>query len=83
MKNDIAAYEQIRNLYAPIVQLADSLGDTMLLSGSDAYAGALVFYQAVKNASKSNVQGANTIYNDLSARFPGRSKSKAATPAAK
>jgi hypothetical protein len=78
MKNDVAAYEQIRTLYAPISQLADSLGDTMLLSGSDAYAGALVFYQAVKNAAKSNVQPAHSIYDDLSHRFPGKTKAKIA-----
>ena len=44
LKNDIDAFEQIRALYAPLSQVVDSLNDTMLLSGSDAYAGALVFY---------------------------------------
>lgn len=78
MKNDIVVDEQIRSLYAPISKLADSLSDMLLLSGIDAYTGALVFYQAVKNASKSNIQGAGTIFNDLSARFPGKSKVKTA-----
>jgi hypothetical protein len=82
LKNDIDAFEQIRMLYAPLAQVVDSLNDTMLLSGSDAYSGALVFYQAVKNAAKSNVQPANSIYADLSGRFPGRPKSKV-TEAAK
>jgi hypothetical protein len=81
MKDDIAAFEQIRMLYAPISQLANSLNDTMLLSGNDAYTCALVFYHAVKNASKGNVQGAETIYNDLSSCFPGRAKVEAPTTA--
>jgi hypothetical protein len=77
-KNDLTAFEQIRTIYAPLSQVVDSLSDTMLLSGSDAYAGALVFYQTVKTAAKSNIQPGHSIYTDLSSRFPGNSKAKAA-----
>lgn len=71
---DVEAVETIRPLYQQIAQIADALNDTMLLSGSEAYAGALIYYQASKSASKSNIAGAKSIYEDLSARFPGRPK---------
>jgi hypothetical protein len=47
---------------------------TLALSGSEAYAGALIFYNTVKSAMKSKVPKAETIYNDLSTRFPGKPK---------
>jgi hypothetical protein len=71
---DVEAYEQIRSMYQPLLQITDSLWDTMILTGSEAYSASLIFYNSVKNAAKSKVQTAETIYNDLSARFPGRSK---------
>ena len=71
---DVEAFEQIRSLYQPLLQITDSLWDSMLLSGSEAYSASLMFYNSVKNAAKSKVQKAGTIYNDLSVRFSGRSK---------
>jgi len=44
-----------------------------MLAGSEAYAAALVFYRAVRNAKVTNYPGSDTIYADLSERFPGRS----------
>ena len=73
-KVDVDAVTTIRSIYQPLSQIADALNDTMLLSGSEAYAGALVFYTAAKSAAKSNITGAKNIYEDLSARFPGRPK---------
>jgi hypothetical protein len=46
----------------------------MILSGSDAYAAALMFYNSVKIAKKSNVAKAGTIHDDHSERFPGKVK---------
>ena len=54
----------------------------MLLSGSDAYAAALLFYNSVKGAKKSNIAKAGSIYDDLAERFPGRPLKKE-QPAAK
>jgi len=34
----------------------------------------LMFYNSTKNAMKSKIPKTETIYNDLSARFPGKSK---------
>ena len=56
----------------------DRLDDTMTLSGSEAYGAVLTFYNYIKGAAKSNVPGAQTIFDDLSTRFPGR-KVKAVT----
>jgi hypothetical protein len=73
---DLRAYEtlrQIRQVAAPTLEMLD---DTMLLCGSEAYVAVLAFYNYLKGASKMNVQGAKTIYDDLSSRFPGRTVKK-------
>ena len=79
--NDVMSVETLKALHSPISQLADALSDTMILSGSDAYSAALMFYNSVKIAKKSNVAKAGTIHDDLSERFPGKVKG-AAKPAA-
>lgn len=73
---DLKAYEtlrQIRQVAAPTVEMLD---DTMLLCGSEAYVAVLAFYNYLKGAAKMGVPGAKTIYDDLSARFPGRTSKK-------
>ena len=66
-------------MYQPLLQITESLSDTMTLSGSEAYSAALMFYNSTKNATKSKIPKAETIYNDLAARFPA--KVKTAPPA--
>ena len=78
-KVDITAYEQIRSMYQPLLQITDTMRDTMLLTGSEAFSASLMFYNSIRHAAKSKVQKAGTIYNDLSGRFPGRGK-KEPTP---
>jgi hypothetical protein len=53
-----------------------SLQNFILYSGNIQYSGLKPLYQAVKNAANSNVQPANSIYDDLSHRFPGKTKAK-------
>ncbi len=77
---DLAAVGLLREIQQPLSMIADMVDDTLLLSGSEAYAAALVCYQAFKSAAKVNAPGASTIATDLSNRFPGR-PSKAATKA--
>ena len=72
LKRDVKAVELLRSLYQPLLQLTEGLSDTITLSGSEAVGGSLMFYQSAKNAKKSKIQKAETIYNDLQARFPGR-----------
>ena len=76
-KEDFSSVEVLRSIYAPLVQITDSLSDSILLSGSDALSAALMFYNSVHYAHKSNVPKAGTIYKDLSERFPGRKSARA------
>lgn len=78
LKVDVAAIETLRSLFQPISQMYDGLSDTMALSGSESFATCLMFYGGVKNAKRQDVPKAETIYNDLSVRFPGRPSKKAA-----
>lgn len=48
--------------------------DVTMVAGSEAYAGALMFYHSVKGAARSNEPGAQAIYDDLKKRYPGRTK---------
>ncbi len=74
LNTGVKAFEQIRAIYQPLLQITDSLRDSLLLAGSEAYSTSLQFYNSVKQATKSKVQKAETIYTDLAARFPGRPK---------
>jgi hypothetical protein len=65
------------------LQITEFLSDTMAFSGSEAYSAALMFYNSTKNAMKSKIPKAETIYNDLSARFPVNRKRKIRIPASK
>ncbi len=80
LNTGVKAFEQIRAIYQPLLQITDSLWDSVLLSGSEAYMASLQFYNSVKQATKSKVQKAETIYTDLAARFPGRPKKDESTP---
>ena len=68
---DIKSVQTLRELAQSLNPLNDALNDSMTLSGSEAYQGALVFYSNVKSAAKVKAPNAGTIYDDLSARFPG------------
>ena len=77
LKIDISAYETLRQIRQVVAPTLEMLDDTMLLCGSEAYVAVLAFYNYLKGASKMNVPGAKTIYDDLSTRFPGRTVKKA------
>ncbi|HOF33918.1 MAG TPA: hypothetical protein PK624_09005 [Spirochaetota bacterium] len=71
-KRDVSAFEKLRGIKSQVSQIAEALSDTQTLSGSDAYSAALMFYNTVKTAKKTNVPKAGSIYDDLSKRYPGR-----------
>jgi hypothetical protein len=73
---DVKAVEIIREMYQPLLQITEALSDTMILSGSEAFSSSLMFYNSIKSAMKSKIPKAETIYSDLSARFPGRVSKK-------
>ena len=71
LATDIKAVQSLRELSQGLSPITDALNDSMILSGSEAYQGALVFYSNVKNAAKVKSPNASSIYTDLSSRFPG------------
>lgn len=79
---DLAAVSTLRVIQQPLSQLADMVDDSMMLSGSEAYAAALACYQSVKAAAKMSQPGAALIAADLSERFSGRPTKAAAKLAA-
>ncbi|HUX38936.1 MAG TPA: hypothetical protein VMV44_13635 [Rectinemataceae bacterium] len=78
MATDTRAVQTLRELAQGLNPITDALNDSMTLSGSEAYQRALVFYSNVKNAAKVKAPNASTIYDDLSARFPGGTSKKKA-----
>lgn len=61
-------------------QLANNLNDTVMVSGSEAYKGSLMYYNNVKQGDKNGVANARTIYEDLKKRFPGKSNGEVPPP---
>jgi hypothetical protein len=53
-----------------VQQLKESLDDTEMTAGSEAYQAALVFYKSVKMAAAQDIPGAKAVYEELKTRFP-------------
>jgi hypothetical protein len=51
-------------------KLCEQLDDTLMLVGSEIWQANLSFYQTVRQAAQRDVPGADTVYDDLKARFP-------------
>jgi hypothetical protein len=64
---------EILRILRPLVQ---NMEDTATEAGIEALSAALVYYNAVKTASKQGIEGAKVIYEDLQRRFPGGSGNK-------
>ena len=67
---DFQAVQTLLPLNSQFANLEQLTSDSSMLSGSEAYAATLQFYNAVKLQAKENVPGAETVYNELKARFP-------------
>jgi hypothetical protein len=80
MQEDLKKAKEVKALLEMTEQLRSNLDDTTLLSGSEAFSSALVYYRAVQHAAKSGVADAKPIVEDLQARFYFR-KRKAAPKA--
>lgn len=52
-----------------VTALNDGLDDTVMEAGGESYIIALSYYNSVKQATKMNVPGAKSIYEDLKKRF--------------
>jgi hypothetical protein len=78
---DLSAVGTLRALQQPLNQLADMVDDSLLLSGSEAYAAALACYQSIKSAARLNMPGAATIASDLAERFASQGPKVGGKPA--
>lgn len=74
---DLEALQLLQGLERELAPVTEALADSIMLSGSEAYQAALLFYNNVKTAKKVNVGSSAAVYDDLSARFPGGAAKKA------
>lgn len=74
LQKDWNVFSEITPLLRTMDQIRDNLSDTAMLAGSEAYKGALSYYQSVKQAAKVNAPDAKAIYEDLSKRFMKQGK---------
>ena len=68
-KVDVSALELLKSFYNPLTLVVEAIDDSILMSGSEAYQAALMFYGSMKTAAKSKVPNAESIYNNLFDRF--------------
>ncbi|MCU0439637.1 MAG: hypothetical protein MUC49_17240 [Raineya sp.] len=66
---DFQAVNDLTILYRLAEQLTSGLNDSILISGSEAYSNALIYYNSVKQATKNNIPDAKTVFDDLKKRF--------------
>jgi hypothetical protein len=76
---DYVLANDLFKIYQELLTLVVSIEDAIMVSGSEAYDAAKIFYAAVKGAARSNVAGANAIADDLKTRYPGKIGGKAKT----
>lgn len=81
MEIDFQAAQQLTQVLREAHRICSGLNDTIMLTGSEAYVAALVYYHAIKGASRANMPGAKPIYEDLRKRFATTSRRPASTEA--
>ncbi len=68
-KKDAKVVAQLKAIVNLATQLATDADDTMMLAGSEALQGALLYYGQIKEAHYRGIPSAKPIYEDLSQRF--------------
>jgi hypothetical protein len=71
---DLIAVKDIKPIWEMVQQIESNLNDTVLLAGSEAYVGSLLYYRSVQHAAAQGINDAKPIYDDLQQRFPGRKR---------
>src|SRR5690606_15490679 len=79
---DVKAVQDLTTVEQPAEILVSQLSDTIMLSGSEAYVAALMYYNSVKRAADTSIPGAKAIYDDLKVRFEVAKKKEPAANAA-
>ena len=69
LEKDWMAVKELMPLLRDLQQLESNLNDTLMMAGSEAYVGALSYYNSVKYGAKVNAADAKVIYEDLKQRF--------------
>ena len=62
--------EQLLHILRELNTLVEAVDDTVMALGKEEFEQALIFYNSVKQATKGNVPGTDSIYEDLANRFP-------------
>lgn len=75
---DLGAVDFFRDLAEVLTPISAAVDDSLTLSGSEAYQGALLIYGGIKAAAKARHPNAIAIYEELSTRFPGAPKKRKA-----
>lgn len=81
LDRDRALRSQLLRLAPDLMALAEQIEDTLTALGSEIVMVDFAYYQGVREAARRGLPGAQSIYDDLRARFPGggRPVSKAKT----
>lgn len=72
---------QVQRVLADVRALADQLDDTLMVLGNELWLADLAYYQNVRAAARRGIPGAEIIYEDLRARFPGAPRQTQTEPA--
>lgn len=73
LSKDWEVVKKLAPLLRDLQQVESNLNDTVMMAGSEAYVGALGYYNSVKYGARVNVADAKVIHEDLKQRF-NRSK---------
>jgi hypothetical protein len=71
---DVKLAQDLLRIFRPLSQLVSQVDDSLTLAGSEAMTASLGFYNNLKAAVKAGVPGSKPMLEDLSSRFPGRTK---------
>lgn len=74
LQKDWTAVSGLMPLLRMVDQIRDTLSDTAMMAGSEAYIGALSYYNSVKQAAKVNAPDAKAIFEDLRKRFERKTR---------
>ena len=75
LEKDWIVVKSLMPILRDLQQLGSNLDDTIMVAGSEAYVGALSYYNSVKYGARVNIADAKIIYEDLRKRFERPSSS--------
>jgi len=78
LKKDFKLWNDLYTMLRLNTLLSNAITDTAIQAGNEAMEAALSYYSSVKEAAKRGAPGAQTIYDELRARFAGRPVKKEA-----